>query len=160
MTLPVLKPPIFYKRVCIMENENEVKTVISKEVAEADFDRICKAARLKWDRKRDLLVKKDLNLDRDYIIEEIIAGRITVNDMGFPTVVTENEALPLVKFQRRPIGKDMLAMDRYKEGQDANKYTAVISQYLGISKSILEGLDSADLDNVQAIHGIFLANRN
>jgi hypothetical protein len=107
-----------------------------------------------------LLVQKDLNLDRDYIIEEIMDGRITVNDMGWPTVVTENDNLPLVKFERRPIGKDMLAMDRYKEGQDANKYTAVMSQYLGIAKSILEQLDSADLDNVQAIHGIFLANRN
>lgn len=142
------------------ENENKAKTVVTKEIAEADFARICKVARLKWNRKRDLLVQKDLNLDRDYIIEEIMDGRITVNDMGWPTVVTENDNLPLVKFERRPIGKDMLAMDRYKEGQDANKYTAVMSQYLGIAKSILEQLDSADLDNVQAIHGIFLANRN
>jgi hypothetical protein len=145
-----------------MENEtkNEVETVVTLEIAEADFDRICKVARLKWDRKRDLLVQKDLNLDRDYIIEEIMDGRITVNDMGWPTVITESETLPVVKFQRRPTGKDMLAMDRYKEGQDANKYMAIIAQYLGIAKSILEQLDGVDLEIVQAIHGIFLANRN
>jgi hypothetical protein len=140
--------------------DETTKTGIPREVAEADFERICRAARLKWDRVRDLNTKKDLEQEKQYIIEEIMEGRITVDQEGWPTVITESEQLPQVKFKRRPIGRDWMAMDRFKEGQDVKKMFAVMAGYLGINSALLEDLEEADLDNVQALHGIFLGNRS
>ena len=132
---------------------------ISQAVAEEEFERFCKAARLKMDRVRDQLSQKDIKADKQYFIEELMEGRITVDSDGWPTVHTENEALPEIVFNKRPTGKSLMAMDKKKSGQDAAKMFAIVGAYLGINPPRLMDLDDVDWVNVECVYSLFRGNR-
>jgi len=133
-----------------MENQ------ISREVAESDFDRFAKFARLKMDRVRNLNEKTDVEELRAFVVDEIVDGRITVDDGGRVTIRTESAETPEVKFVHRPFGTIIKAMDMQKTGQDGAKQLAAIAETCGISKAKLEALEYRDLANVQVIFSMFL----
>ena len=137
-------------------NEAEVKDVVTQELAEADFLRICKAARIKWDMFRQMAGTRDADNDKDLIVSEIMCGGITVNEEGFPTVHTESKALPTVAIFRRPIRADKLMIDRCKEGHNVKAQDAVLGAFLKISPALLQSLEEVDFKKIEALWFLFL----
>jgi hypothetical protein len=132
-------------------------TEVTREVAEADFDRFARFARLKMDRKRNLIDKNDIEQDRDYLVEEIMDGRIVIDDEGHPAVICECEETPRVSFDFRPKGIVMKAMDMHKKDHDMAKVHAMIAEATRVPAAKLFALDAVDLRNVQVLFNMFLA---
>ena len=128
---------------------------VSLEIAESDFLRMCKAARLNWERQ--VSIDSDAaNTDKSLVVAAIMDGLLEVDESGFPTIKTESDELPEIKFKRRPRGKDLLASEKFKKEQRMSAYYAVIAQYLGINPTYLKELETVDLTLVQTVYGIFL----
>lgn len=134
-----------------MENQ------ISREIAEQDFDRILRAARIKWE-IYSMMAGRDGDVDRAIIIDAIMDGRITVNDDGFPTVYTEseNEKLKEIKIFRRSTRGEKLAMDRVKDGHNIAKQDAVLAKFLGLAPAMLQLLEDRDYNLIDCLWTIFL----
>jgi len=129
---------------------------VTREVAEADFNRILKAARVKWELFRQFSGTRDADNDKTFIIEEIMSGGITVNDDGFPTVHTEKQGAEKIKIFRRPIRADKLMIDRCKDGHNVKAQDAVLGEFLKVSPSILESLDEVDFKKIEVLWFLFL----
>lgn len=143
-------------------NQSErVLIQVDEETAKAEFDRFCRAARLRMDRVRDENSRRDLEADRQYFIEEVMDGRITVDEEGWPTIHTdhENAKLSKIKFSRRPKGSAWTAMDRVKKDKEMSKIYAAMGAACGCSGKELEALDAVDLESVQTVFMLFLGNR-
>ena len=132
---------------------------VSNEVAEQDFQRFADMARLKLDRVRNENERRDLGEDRQYFIEEVMDGRIVVDENGYPTVLTESEELPEVKFTRRPRVTGLRAMDKCKKENENGKMIAMMADTLGIAPAKFNTLDTVDFENVSLVFGLFLGNR-
>ena len=130
---------------------------ITREIAENDFDTMLKAARVKWD-VYCRVHQRDAEIDKEIIIDAIRDGRITINEVGFPTVhpETENEKLKDLKVFRRPVRADKLAMDRVKEGQDMSKQDAVLGKFIDVAPKMLGLLEERDYNLLQSLWLIFL----
>ena len=124
---------------------------VSKEIAEKELERIAKAARKK--------VEYIDTEDKEMIIDDIIDGWITVNEDGFPCVITENEDLPEVNFKRRPCGFDWKVFDKYGEGKNVTKMNAMMGSVLGIAPALIEKLEEPDFQRVKRVFSVFLAGR-
>lgn len=126
-------------------------------MAEEEFGRILKAARVKWERYAKAQ-GRDAELDKEFIIEAIIDGKVIVNDEGFPTVITEsdNEKLKEIKIPRRPVRGDMLAADRVSSGHDLAKQDAVIGKLVGLAPALLQLLEEGDYRVLTTLWLIFL----
>jgi hypothetical protein len=143
-------------------NQNERQLIqVDEETAKAEFDRFCRAARRKMDRIRDENSRRDLEADRQYFIEEVMDGRITVDEEGFPTIHTDHEhpKLAKVRFDRRPRGSAWTAMDRVKKDKEMGKIYAAMAAACGLTGKELEKLDAVDLESVQTVFMLFLGNR-
>jgi hypothetical protein len=147
---PVKAWPFFLKGTT-MEQQ------VTREIAEQDFDRILKAARIKWT-IYSKIIGRDADVDREIIIDAIEDGRITVNDEGFPTVYpdTQTEKLKEVKIFRRTTRGDKLAMDRVKDGHNIAKQDAVLAKFLGIAPGMLQLLEDRDYNLIDCLWTIFL----
>lgn len=132
---------------------------VDRETAISEFERFASCARLKLDRVRDGNTQRDLNQDRDFFIEEVMEGRILVDDEGWVTVRTESETLPEVKFTKRPKVTGLRAMDKCKANNDNAKMLAMMADTLGISSALLNTLDMVDFENIGLVFGLFLGNR-
>lgn len=144
------------------ENNSTVQMVsIDVETAEGEFDRFATAARLKLDRVRNENSRRDLEEDRQYFIEEVVDGRITVDDNGWPSIHTDhdNEKLKKITFSRRPKGSAWTAMDRVKKDKEMSKIYAAMGAACGLTGKELENLDAVDLESVQTVFMLFLGNR-
>jgi hypothetical protein len=152
-------------------NEESMNTV-TREIAEEDFGRICKAARVKWelyrtrtgkadadgDRDRTRTGKADADGDRESIVDAIMDGEITVDADGWPTVHTEHDSDKLkdIKIFRRPIRGDKLAMDRTKEGQNIQAQDSIMGKFLGLAAKELQALEETDYSRVESLWLLFL----
>lgn len=133
---------------------------VTRDIAEADFGRMLKAARVKWDRycKAE---GRDGEDDKETVIGAIMDGCMTVNDDGFPTVLTDNDATELreIKIRRRGLRGDWLAMDRVKEGNDVAKQDAVVAKFLGLAPALLTRLEESDYDLLYSLWTMFRSKR-
>lgn len=142
------------------ENQ-EFGSSVTREIAEQEFDRIVKFARVKWEKYAQFAGNKDADAEREMIIDAIMDGYVSVDDEGRPTVHTahENENLKEIKIVRRPIKADKLAMDRVKEGQDQAKELATLGKFLCIAPSALGQLEEADYNVLSTLWFLFLGYR-
>lgn len=133
---------------------------IAKEVAEADFYRFAAVARLRLDRISDSDSRRDIEKEREQFVEEVMDGRIAVDQDGWPTVYTESEILPEVKFTNRPKVTALRAMDKAGLGEENAKMLAMMADTLRIPSAKLNSLDWVDFQNVSLVFGLFLGNRS
>lgn len=145
------------------EFENEgVKVEISEEFAQAEFDRMLKAARVKWDKYLSYAgQQRDAINERDLIVDNIMDGNVTINDDGFPTLHTphKHEKLANIRIFRRPISADKLVMDKEKEGHYIAKERAAMSKFLGITPSLIGQLEEVDETVLKTLWNVFLGYR-
>jgi len=141
--------------------DERLLTQVDEQTAVQEFDRFCRAARLKMDRIRDENSRRDLEGDRQYFIEEVMDGRITVDEEGWPTIHTDHDhpKLKAIKFDRRPKGSAWTAMDRVKKDKEMAKIYAAMAAACGLTGKELENLDAVDLESVQTVFMLFLGNR-
>ena len=141
-----------------MENFETETTENSDEFAQDEFDRILKAARVKWDKYCLFSGQKDAESEKELIIDAIKEGVITVSDEGFPTVHTEhqNKQLSKISIVRRPVRGDKLAMDRVKDGHMVSKEDSILGKFLGISPAALQQLEERDYSLISTLWYLFL----
>lgn len=133
-------------------------TSVSREVAEQEFERMLKAARVKWRMYEIKHGKRDVEIDREIIIDGIMDGVVTINDDGMPTVFTqhENDRLKEVTFKRRPIKADRLVADRVAAGHDAKKIDVMLARLLDLSPAEVASFEEADAGLIESIWCVFL----
>lgn len=129
---------------------------VSREIAESDFDRFAKAARLKMNRTRNLNDKADVEQMREALIQDIMDGSVSINENGWPTINTTNEELPKVSFNFRPSFLVAKAMDNQKAGSEVAKTVAMIAEATRIAPARLFALDFRDMGVVQRVFALFL----
>ena len=114
----------FLKGKIKMEN-NELfqDEVLTAEIAEQEFNRMLKSARVRWNVYETVHGKRDVEADRMIVIDALQYGQIELNDEGFPTVNTNSDVdklKRLVMKGRKSVSK-WLMTDRIPEGQDVKK---------------------------------------
>lgn len=129
---------------------------ITKELAEADFQRFADMARLDLERPRNSNDRRDLDEDKEQFIYFVTKGRVTVDDDGYPTVHTESEELPAVRFGRRPRVTALRAMDKCKRNNENGKMLAMMADVLGIAPAKMNALEYADFEVVSLVFSLFL----
>lgn len=129
---------------------------ISKEIAMEEFDRFAKTGRLRVNGVRSEEDEKKFNLNKARFIEEVMFGKIIVDDDGWPTVDLGNqyEFINTVKWSRRPNGNDLCVFDRHMNKQVSGKY-AWVSSTTGVSPGVLRKLDDVDFEVIQAVQELF-----
>ena len=133
-----------------------VDVKITKEVAEAEFQRFADMARIDMERPRNTNERRDLEDDREQFVYFVEKGRITVDEEGYPTVNTESEDLPTVRFGRRPRVTALRAMDKCKKNNENGKMLAMMADTLGIAPAKLNSLEYADFEVVSLVFSLFL----
>lgn len=131
---------------------------IEKSVAEQEFDRFARFARIKLTRSRNANTQRDLEEDRQSFIDLVMDGIVQVDEDGLPTVITECEHLQEIKFTKRPTVLALRAMDKAKESQQNGKMILAMADTLGIATAMFNKLDYVDFDNVSLVFSLFLAN--
>lgn len=129
---------------------------ISKEMAEEEFDRFAQAARLDMEKPREQADRTDVFSSRELFIYHIQRGNITIDEEGWPTVHTQNEELPEIKFRCRPKVTALRVMDKYKSTDESAKMLAMLGATLGISPVKLNALDYADYEIAGLVFSMFL----
>lgn len=131
----------------------EEKKVLPEELAEKEFERLLKAARVRWDKyaRRN---PDDAEFEKEDIVEAIVEGKIVVKEDGFPTLHLDSELLEELNFKRRIIGKDLSAANRTKD--DGRAFYFAAGQYFGVSPTELESLETGDIALLKSLWMIFL----
>lgn len=114
-------------------------------------------ARLRIDRTRTDTAQEELDADMEGFIEDVMYGKITVDEEGHATVHTEHEDLRKVRFGRRPTGNDRCAMDKCKNTAEQFKFFAWVASATGIAAQRLTRLDEHDWTSVWRVFKLFLA---
>jgi hypothetical protein len=137
---------------------DEIK--VSEEMAQAEFTRILKAARVKWDLYRAVQGARDAESARMVIVDAIMEGRVVVDAEGFPTVRTSLESVPEIKVFRRGTRGDWLMVDRVKEGHNVQAQDSVMASFLKKTPAELQLLETQDYSLVESLWWIFLGYRS
>lgn len=135
----------------------DTNQVVTQEIAEVDFERMLKAARVKWE-KYKRRNPDEAEFDREDVIDAIMDGTITIDDGGFPELHFSDgpDNARELKFKRRILGRDMSAAGRSKSDNRAFYFAA--GAYFGVSPSELEALETGDIALLQTLWVIFLRN--
>ena len=124
--------------------------IVSEEVAEQDFQRILKFAKVNM--KADGEARKLFDGVKQEIIEDIMQGHITVEESGRPTVVTADESFT---FKRNFTGKDYLLEDKHKSSDD---FVCIFEQ-IGVlcekSAEYINKLSRNEVDRLRAVYTVF-----
>jgi hypothetical protein len=131
---------------------------VDQETAEAEFERFASFARIKMDRMRNTNTRRDLDEARQQFIEEVMDGRITVDEAGVATVHTDSDDIPDVRFGRSVTAMNLAAADKRKENEDVAKMNAMMGAATGIAPGRIAKLEAPDWFNVALVFGLFLAN--
>ena len=129
---------------------------INKEMAEAEFQRFADMARLDLDRPRNANERRDIEEGKEQFVYFVMKGRITVDDEGYPTVKTESEELPTIRFGKRPRVTALRAMDKCKKNNDNGKMLAMMADTLGIAPAMFNSLEYTDFEVVSLVFSLFL----
>jgi len=133
----------------------KMKTTISRDVAEADFDRWAKGTR----RLRDSQIASKSD-SRDEIVSAIEDGVIRINEDGvleFDLIDEIGESgISTLKFKTRMKADDLNArMYRYTEKESAKRINAMVSCLTGESESLIGKIETTDQTVVHAVADFF-----
>lgn len=138
------------------------KFVIDSETAEAEFNNFCDAWEIDNDEsgmKEDEI--SDFNKQKNTILKAIKLGRLCLNEDETLTYTISKTKNPNKNGKEltisRPQGDAYLAMDRYKDGQGAHKFNAVLARMTNHAVEYFSDFDGIDLKPLQAVAILFLA---
>jgi hypothetical protein len=140
------------------ENNGEADEV---DLAEQEFANYCEANG--FDHDGDGMDDEDresfLKIKRRFV-KAVKEGRVIVDGTNLVYTVSKFSAKEAGQkiTVRRPVGRDFLAMDGYKETQQMNKFQAFVSSFCGQEKSFVARLDIADRQFLQDIGTLFLGS--
>jgi len=133
---------------------------ISKEVAEAEFERFAEFARLKMNSYRSEANNEKIETYRQHFIEAVMCGRLTVDAEGQVMIITECEAVPEVSFGRRPTQGDRKAMDSVRMMPNTlpmeARTIAHIASVTGIAPAKFNKMEEHDIRLVKEVFELFL----
>lgn len=126
---------------------------IDKETATAEFDRFKSSMRLRLDREgMDENDRRDVKDDIEILINEIMEGRLVIDDEGRPVYQPlEGEALTF----KRPKGGQIAVIDKKKEAHKIAQLQAIIGALCDKPASQIAAMDWADIDICAIIVGLF-----
>lgn len=138
----------------------ETNLVVAKEVALADFDRLCRARRLKTvDEKWTEEEQKAFDSLRDDICAAICEGRLEIDNDDDPVLKptgAEASVPSRIKF-KKPKGSTLLAMDA-KPSNGARQFAAY-ADMSGIGASHFSNLQFWDVELLARLFVLFFASR-
>lgn len=132
---------------------------VSKEVAEAEFERFCDEMGLDVDTSvMDDDDKKGIAVARGRFVKAVRAGRLSVDDEGVPTFIVKGADGddPIEVTFPEPRGAALLASDRGKKGHDVAKMFLLMAQLTGKEAKFFSDMRQRDLSVCMAITNLFL----
>jgi hypothetical protein len=126
----------------------EEKPKVALEVAEAEFERFCKALRL---RKALAGVSSDARVD---VLSAMQDGRLVVDEKGRLVFRPLDDGDPLTFHP--PRGADLMAMDQKPEGQKIAALHAVAASLTRDHEKRFSNMDLRDAEIVYAIIGLLM----
>jgi len=130
------------------------ETGISREFAEAEFERFAECMGLDVDESTlDGEEKSSLRESRAVFVKSVMAGRMTVNENGEPTVTTsEDKELTF----HEPRGGTLAQSDKAKQGQAYAKMFLIMAGLTKTSPTMFSSMRRRDLKICEAITLLFL----
>jgi len=126
-------------------------------MAEQEFERFASCCRLDLSTFRPEKDQAEVEANRENFIEDVMSGRITVDDEGWPSVHTDHPDVPVVKFPRRPNGHDRCAMDKCKADAQHYRTYVWVGSVTRIAAAKLASLEDHDWKRVWRVFDLFLA---
>ena len=130
---------------------------VAREVAEAEFSRFVELMDL--DISSDDLDEEDkaeVKQQREKILDAIIKGNLTINDVGEPTFTpARTKGAEAITFYE-PTGASLMAMDRKKKAEDIGKLYAAMGDITKTHAGLFSKMKMQDLKVCMAITTLFL----
>lgn len=130
---------------------------VAKEVAEAEFARMCDANRIDTDETElDKDELKEWRAMRDPIVADICRGALTIDTEGRAVYTTaQGKALTF----RPATTATFIALETHGKGKDVSNTIAAVGDLTGSGKGELSGLFARDFHAVTRLANLFLADR-
>lgn len=136
------------------EKTNVPEFAIDEDTATGEFERWTSAMRIKLDRKGiDENDRKDNDVDKLMVIEQIMEGKIEINENDL--LVFHPETGNPLTFHR-PQGGDLVCMDRKKKWADMGKINISMAAVTKTSEVTFSKMWSSDYQICQTIWSLFL----
>lgn len=130
---------------------------VSREVAEADFARMCADRRVDADEANmdgdDL---KSFREVKDLVVKRIVSGELVVEDHGECVYTPPVQGAKPIRFHRTT-GAMLMAMDDAPDGRNAAKMSLVMAEMTKTPRGELSKLDIADFNFCTKLAALFLA---
>jgi hypothetical protein len=142
------------------ENKNEDASV-EANLAEREFANYCEANGFDHDEdSMDDDDRKDFLKIKKRFVKAVVDGRVMVDGTSIVYTVSERSTKDAGQkiTIRRPVGKDFLSMDGFKDTQQMKKFQAFIASFCGQEKSFVARLDIADRQFLQDVGTLFLGS--
>lgn len=139
--------------------QNVTINPISKDVAEAEFERFLEAMDLVErinSSRLDEEDKKKLAEIRDNVVSAIESGRLVIDGEGCPVYTPKLGDTKAIKFSE-PDGAVVMAMDRVKQGHTIAKANAVLGAMTGEGPQRFAKMKQRDLRVCNDLLTLFLA---
>lgn len=132
--------------------------VVSRDVAEAEFDRFCEEMDLDVDESvMDDDDRKSLAKARNKFVRAVMRGKLTVGNGGVPTYTYQPDGGDEVEISfPEPKGKAFLASDRGKKDQNMGKMFLIMAAMTGKPASIFSDMPNRDVSVCMAVAQLFL----
>lgn len=134
---------------------------VAKEVAEAEFDRICSAHRIDNDTSAmdDEERKGWLEL-RGGIVKDIMSGAIVVAEDGTPTFTPApgGKVVTAITFHP-PTGATLLALETYAGGKNIANFMAAMADMTRLDRSEFGKMPMRDVSSCMRLAKLFLSDQ-
>ncbi len=127
----------------------------AKEVAEAEFDRLCQMNRIDLDVSE--LSEKDLeswNAQRAAIVKDIRRGTLIISEDGRPTYTPPGSSKGYTFYP--PTGASLMAMETYGSDKQTSNILAVIAEMTRSDRSDFGKMSSIDVKACVRLGTLFL----
>jgi hypothetical protein len=138
----------------------EAKTPkVAREVAEAEFDRLCTLCRIETDTSAlTAEEEKDWQTDiRGPIVREIMAGTVVVADDGRPTFTPLGSSKGYTF--HAPTGATLMALETYPGGKNIANLIAAMTDMTHSDKGEFSRMGSRDVQAAMRLARLFLEDR-
>lgn len=131
---------------------------VAREVAEADFERMCAAYRIDLDLSDlDDEGRAEFAATRDKIVRLMMRGTVVVGADGNPTYTVPGSAKGYTFHP--PTGATLMALETHGAGKNISNSMAAIADMVHTDKSEFAKMDLRDYRAISTLGGLFLADR-
>jgi hypothetical protein len=135
------------------------ETVVGRDVAEAEFERMCRAFRVETEvEAMDAVSAAQFKYRQGQLVKAIMFGALQVDEDGMPALavekIVEGAFVPVTLKFRRPTGATFIAMEQ-GSGQHAQMALAA-TNLTESNKGIISTLTGPDFRRVEYLTALFL----